>query len=85
MDLGVVESNRMDIEYNCGSVINECISNVECIRVGDFIFIKNGDFINALRVSTFLMVDSFRDTENSLFESSVNWIKDNIKIYRATK
>ena len=85
MDLEVVESNRMDIEYNCGSVINEYISSVECIRIGDFIFVKNGDFINALRVSTFLMVDSFRDTENSLFQSSVNWIKNNIRIYRSTK
>lgn len=85
MALGVVESNRMDIEYNCGSVINEYISNVECIRIGDFIFIKNGDFINVLRFSTFSIIESFRDTENSLFESSVNWIKNNIKIYRAIK
>lgn len=85
MDLGVVENNRMDIEYNCGSVINEYISNVECIRIGDFIFIKNGDLINVLRFSTFTMTESFRDTENSLFESSVNWIKNNIIIYRTTK
>lgn len=85
MALGVVEDNRMDIEYNCGSVINEYISNVECIRIGDFIFIKNGDFINVLRFSTFSIIESFRDTENSLFESSVNWIKNNIRIYRSIK
>lgn len=85
MDLEVVESNRMDIEYNCGSVINEYISSVECIRIGDFIFIKNGDIINALRFSTFSIIESFRDTENSLFQSSVNWIKNNIRIYRTTK